>query len=494
MKNTSKENIKNTNPKRKRVKKKTYRRLFLASFLLTILLLIAVFLLNVLPLFYFLLLGALLILFDFGMLSLTLKRGWKRRCFATVLTIIKMIGTFVLLLYFVHTFLFLHNLGKGNMNTKNYNVIVLNTSSYNKLNDIKDKKIGFVKSNEEELTEAKQHLNKKTSLEYIELEDTEHLLDALYNYQVDAILMEDAQKVMLEEMSNELKTKERIIYEFSIDIELKDELVKNVDTTKQSFNIFISGIDTYGKITSVSRSDVNMVVSVNPVTHKVLLTSIPRDYYVKLHGINTTLNDKITHAGIHGIDTSVKTVEDLLSIDINYYAKVNFTSLIKVVDELGGIDVNVDKAFKAYYVEDEVVSYSFQQGMNHLNGKQALAFARERKSLSDGDVGRVKHQQQLLEAILNKVLSKKILLKYNDLLNALDGKFITNIGTDNITSLVKKQIKEMPSWTIEKYTLAGTDAYDYTYSYKSLKSYVMLPDTDSVNVAKEKIKNLMEEA
>ena len=128
-----------------------------------------------------------------------------------------------------------------------------------------------------------------------------------------------------------------------------------------------------------------------------------------------------------------------------------------------------------------------------MNGKQALAYARERKSLPDGDVGRVKHQQQLIEAIVNKALSKTILLKYNDLLNALDGKFITNMGSTNITALIKQQIKEMPSWTIEKYTLEGTDAYAYTYSYKTVKSYVMEPKEDSVNVAKEKIKTLIEE-
>ena len=236
----------------------------------------------------------------------------------------------------------------------------------------------------------------------------------------------------------------------------------------------------------------NMVVSVNPKTHKVLLTSIPRDYYVQLHGIDTNLKDKITHAGIHGIDTSVKTVEDLLGIDINYYAKVNFTSLIKIVDELGGVDVEVSEPFRAYYEEEEVVNYSFKKGINHLNGKQALAFARERKSLADGDLGRVRHQQQLLEAILNKALSKTILLKYNDLLNALNGKFITNLGTENITALVKKQIKEMPSWSFSNYSLTGTDAHQYTYSYKTVKSYVMEPNLDSINEAKEKIKSLRE--
>ena len=479
-------------PKRKRVKKKVFRRLFYVSFLFTLLLLVALFFSNLLPMFYFVLIGILLVLFDFGMLSLTLKKDWKKRFFGTFLTITKMIGTILLLGYLVHTLLFLQKINHGNYNTQNYSVIVLNTSNYKDLKDIKDKKLGILNSKEEEgLQEAKKHINKKTSVEYVTVTDMDALLENLLDQKVDAILMEDAQKSVLEEMSNELKNKEKIIYTFSVDVELNDGLIKNVDITKEAFNIYISGIDSYGKITSVSRSDVNMVVTVNPKTHKVLLTSIPRDYYVKLNGINTNLKDKITHAGIHGIDTSVKTVEDLLAIDINYYAKVNFTSLIKIVDELGGIDVDCDEAFRAYYEEDEVVNYSFKKGINHLNGKQALAYARERKSLQDGDVGRVKHQQQLIEALLNKALSKDILLKYNSLLNALNDKFVTNMGSENITKFMKQQIKEMPSWEVEKYTLEGTNAHEYTYSYKTVKSYVMMPKEESVTKAKEMIKNIM---
>ena len=338
------------------------------------------------------------------------------------------------------------------------------------------------------------HLNKKTSLEYVELPDLNELVNSLLSWKIDAILIEAAQRSLLEEESTGLSSNEKIIYQFSVDLKINDGLVKNVDITKNAFNVFISGIDSYGKITSVSRSDVNMVVSINPQTHKVLLTSIPRDYYVFLHGIDSKYKDKITHAGIHGIDTSVKTVEDLLGIDINYYAKVNFTSLIKIVDELGGIDIELDKGFRAYYIEEgETTNYTFKKGSNHLNGKQALAFARERKSLAEGDVGRVKHQQILIEGILKKALSKNIIIKYNDLLNALEGRFITNFGTENITKLVKQQIKDMPSWEVLKNTLKGEDSHNYTYSYKTVKSYVMEPDLDSVREASEMIHSFLKE-
>lgn len=473
---------------RKRVKKKTYRRFFYVSFFCSLLLWITLFFSHMIPIHYLILLGILLVLFDLGFFSLMIKKDWKKRAFGTFLTIIKIIGCLLLFLYLLHTLLFLNKVNQGNYNTENYSIITLNTNSYNTLKDIKDKKLGILNSKEEEgLQEAKKHINKKIAIEYISLSDLDTLLEQLLDQQVDAILIEDAQKTLLEEKSNELKNKEKILYTFSVDVLLNDGLTKNVNITKDAFNIFLSGIDSYGKITSVSRSDVNMLVSINPTTHQVLLTSIPRDYYVKLHGINTTLNDKITHAGIHGIDTSIKTVEDLLSIDINYYAKVNFTSLIKIVDELGGIDVDCDEAFKAYYEEDEVVNYSFKKGINHLNGKQALAYARERKSLKDGDIGRVKHQQQLIEALLNKALSKNILVNYNSILNALSDKFVTNMGTENMAKFIRQQIKEMPAWTIEKYTLEGTDAHEYTYSYSTIKSYVMIPKEESVLKAKELI-------
>ncbi len=485
--------INNNENKKKINKRKLFRRFFFVSFLVSCITLIVLYFLNVLPIFYFLIITISFLLYDFLMAYLLLARGWKRRLFGTLFTSIKMIAMLVILFYSINTLDFLNKINKGNFNTENYSVIVLNNSGYSKLKDIRDKKIGIVKLGDDKgLLEAKLHLNKKTAIEYIEIDDIGTLVNSLLNGTVDAILIEQAEKNLLEEENENLEKLSKVIYEFSIDLEIHDNLVKEVDITKSPFNIFISGIDSYGKITSVSRSDVNMVVTVNPSTHEILLTSIPRDYYVQLHGINTTLKDKLTHAGIHGIDTSVKTVEDLLEIDINYYAKVNFTSLISIVDKLGGIDVEVDEPFRAYYIEEEeTIDYYFKKGTNHLNGKQALAFARERKSLVSGDVARVKHQQMLIEALLNKALSKNIIVKYNDLLNALEGKFVTNFGTENITKLVKFQMKDLPAWKIEKNTLIGSDSHQFTYSYKTLKSYVMEPDLQSVEEAKIKIKNII---
>ena len=175
---------------------------------------------------------------------------------------------------------------------------------------------------------------------------------------------------------------------------------KNSDKiiSKGKFSIYISGIDTSGNISNVSRSDSNTVVTVNTETHQVLLTSIPRDYYVTLHSKNA--KDKLTHSGIYGIAETVNTVEDLLDTDINYYVRVNFTTVIKLVDTLGGIDVNSDYAFTSG-------EFNFVKGMNHMNGKQALAFSRERHAFKDGDNQRIKNQQKVIEAIINKVLNSK---------------------------------------------------------------------------------------
>lgn len=484
--------INNEKKTKKKVKKKKFKYLIYLLYLVSIVTLGFLFFLNVIPLTYFLILFLILFVFDILMTFFVLGKGWKKRVFGTILSSIAIVLLLFISVYSFHTLDFLNKINGQDYNTENYSVIILKSSNYEKLKDLKNEDIGIISSDDDGIKEAKKYLNKKVKVDYVECEDLNHLVDDFLNEEVEAILIEDAEKKMLEEDNEEFLNNKEVIYNFSIDIKMNDKLAKEVDISKKPFNVYISGIDSYGKITSVSRSDVNMLVTVNPETNKILFTSIPRDYYVKLHGIKTTYKDKLTHAGIHGIDMSVKTVEDLLDTDINYYAKVNFTSLVSLVDELGGIEVETDEAFRAYYIEDKVVNYYFKKGKNKLNGKQALAYSRERKSLATGDVARTKHQQQVLEAIINKVLSKNIIVKYDDILNAIEGKFVTNIGTKNITKLVKNQIKNNPSWTIENNILEGVSDYNYTYSYKSAKSYVMVPDEDSLNNAKEKINSVLE--
>ena len=264
-----------------------------------------------------------------------------------------------------------------------------------------------------------------------------------------------------------------------------EDIANEVDITKDAFNIFVSGIDTYGSVSSVSRSDVNMVITVNPNTHKVLITSIPRDYYVTLASKNA--KDKLTHAGIYGIEESVATVENLLNIKINYYVKVNFTSLMDIVDALGGVNVYSKYSFTS---KD---GYYYNQGYNNVDGKKALSFVRERSAFSEGDRTRVENQAAMIEALINKAISPTIITKYTSLLSALDGSFITNINTEDLTDFIKMQIDEMPEWTIENISLNGSDAFDYTYSYGGTKLYVMLPDNETVINATTKINEILNE-
>lgn len=475
----------------KKVNKKNPRMLFfkylaITNALVSLICLVLIFYMNVLPLEYFLTCMIVFILIDIVLALLLLKKGWKKRMFATFFSIILIIGYILAIVYELNTIGFLNRIKDKGYKTQNYSIIVLNTSKYKDLKDIKDEYIGTLSlKNTDGLSDAVAYLNKKVKISYKEKEDIGTLESELLNGNLSVIMLEDTYYEIAKEESEDFASSTKTIYKFSINIKLDGDLTKDVDITKQPFNIFIAGIDTYGKISSVSRSDVNMVVTVNPNTHKILLTSIPRDYYVYLHGI-TSYKDKITHAGIYGIDNSVKTVEDLLDCDINYYFKVNFTSLIDIVDAIGGIEVDSPYTFTTFDYK-----YTFNKGYNKLDGEKALYFVRERKAFAGGDRTRNQNQQIVLTAIINKVLTKSMLTKYNSILKSVGESFVTNLDEESIAGLIKKQIKNNDKWTIETYNLNGVDSSNYTYSYKSAKSYVMEPDEESVKEAILKIKEIL---
>lgn len=382
---------------------------------------------------------------------------------------------------------FLNKITKTNYQIENYYVIVLDNQTYDKLEDLKKDKMGILNIGTANYTKARKELLTKTKTTNVDYEDQVELANDLLDEKVDAIFVNESYKANLDEEIDTFKAKTKIIHTISIKTKSKD-IAKKVKVTKESFSIFVSGIDTYGKISSVSRSDVNMVVTVNPRTHQILLTSIPRDYYVQLNG-TTGLKDKLTHAGTYGVDKSVKTVEDMFGIDINYYVKVNFSTLIKVVDIIGGIDVYSDTTF----VSGTDYTCSFRKGMNHLNGKHALAFSRERHAYREGDRHRVKNQQDVITAIMNKMLTSKTLIsKYDSLLSAMEGSFQTNMNTGDLTSLIKKQIDQMPKWNITSQSVNGTDSSAVTYSYPGQRLYVMIPDQKTVDAASLKIKAVLD--
>ena len=231
-------------------------------------------------------------------------------------------------------------------------------------------------------------------------------------------------------------------------------------------------------MTAKSRSDVNILATVNTDTHEVLLVSTPRDYFVPL-SISNGAPDKLTHAGIYGIDVCMDTLGMLYDIDINYYFRINFGGFVKVIDALGGITVNSDYEFDS----KNILGYHFNQGANYVNGEQALVFARERYAFSEGDRQRGKNQMAVIKGVIDKALSPEILTSYSSILSSLDGCFGTNITYEEIAQLLQQQLTNGGSWTIVSYSVDGTGATEKPYSM-SQNAYVMVPDYNTVDKAK----------
>ena len=264
-------------------------------------------------------------------------------------------------------------------------------------------------------------------------------------------------------------------------IKQENKIEENIDI-KKPFIIYISGIDTSGEIDNVSRSDVNIIAVVNLEKKKILLLNTPRDYYVKLH--NTVgIKDKLTHAGMYGIDMSKSTLEDLYNIKIDYYIRLNFTSFIKVIDEIGDIEVYSDTTFKT----SNKPYCNIKKGMNTLNSACALAYSRERYAYKTGDYHRGENQQEVIKGIVNKITKPESLLKYNKILSKLDGTLETNMNYETITELIKYELKNTESFEIESDSVAGSASMEYTYSIKNEKLYVTIPNEESVKRASEKV-------
>lgn len=373
-----------------------------------------------------------------------------------------------------------------------YNVIVSKESNYNSLDDVKGKTFhsisDFVDTAKLEAA-AKEQANATISYE-----DgiTSLLKNTMNSTTYISVLNSGTYTATID--NDDSKTYEKglkVIGELKVEIE-KTEKRSNGNLTEDSFVVFISGIDTRsGMMLDRSLSDVNIVMAVNPKTKHILLVAVPRDYYVQLHG-TSGLPDKLTHAGsLGGLDLSMATIEDLLDLKFNHYIRVNFNAVIKLVDAIGGITVysDVDYPISAWTNRGCV----FYPGNNNLDGKCALAFARERYSYQTGDRHRGENQEQVIQKVIEKVSKSSTLISsYSDILDALSGSFETSIATKDITSLVNMQLSDMSGWTVETYNLDGTTGGAYTYSYPSQQLSVMYPDMSTVEIAKKKIDAVLE--
>lgn len=467
-------------------KNKSIFKKYLCIFIgiLSLIVALLVYFINIFPLEYFIIFIVLIFIINFIVIFLLLSKGTFKNIFGGFLALLLICAMTLGINYGLNTLGFLKSFGFSEYKTENYSLLVLNSSDIKSIKDLENKSIGYLEyKNDEGLNKAIDKLKKKIDYKEVVCIDIDTLLDKLNKEEISAIIILDARLDILKEENTDEYNLLRKISSLNVDVK-NDAINEDVDVTNTSFNVYISGIDTYGSINNVSRSDVNMLITVNPVAKEILLTNIPRDYYVKLH--KNGEYDKLTHAGIYGINESINTLEDLFDTKINYYVKVNFTTLVDIVDALDGITVD------SLYTFTSQDGYSFVKGSNTLDGKKALSFARERKAFSAGDRTRGENQQRVLTAIINKAISPKIITNYNSLLSSVKGKFITNIDDEDIMKLIKMQLKDNSKWNITSICVNGTDAYEYVYSYNKSKLYVMKPDYDTVKDAKTKINSVLD--
>ena len=260
--------------------------------------------------------------------------------------------------------------------------------------------------------------------------------------------------------------------------------------TKEPFVIYLSGVDTRGELTENARSDVNILAAVNPVTKRVALVNTPRDYYVDLAG--TSSKDKLTHAGLYGVETSMETLGNLYGVNVDHYIRINFAGFISIIDALGGVDVYSDQAFTSVGSPGYYDPTTFVEGWNHLDGKSALAFARERHAFASGDIQRGINQMKVIDAMLNKIKSPALLMGFSKIMDAASDCFVTSFSQDQISALVRMQLSDFAEWDIESYTVTGTSSSSTKcYSAKGQKLYVMKPDDASVSTAREMLASVL---
>lgn len=378
--------------------------------------------------------------------------------------------------------------GASAQETKTVDVMVLKSSSAQALADVQGQTFGVLKSME---AQSLQKMTDAMSAEIGEVKTAPfnsltELADALYSGEEEAIIMDDAYIASLTEVDayKNFNDAVRIIYQYQITTSTAASAAQDIDVTKTPFIVYLSGSDSRSSnINATGNSDVNILAVVNPQTRQVLLLNTPRDYYVPLT-VSNGVRDKLTHAGVYGIDCSMGTLGMLYGVDIPYYVRINFTGFETIVDALGGVTVYSDYTFSTG-------GYQFVEGANTVDGAAALSFVRERYSFGSGDNQRGKNQMAMIKAILSKATSPAILTNYQSLLNAVAGSFISNMPYEKMADLVQMQMSDTSSWNITSYAVTGTGDMTTTYTYPNEDLYVMRPDDALVNTARTMIQQVL---
>lgn len=384
-------------------------------------------------------------------------------------------------------------------------VYVLKDSTYESLDDLKDATFGISQTLDRTNTDKALDMivsEIKTSLVPKEYQGAMQLIDALYNKEVDAIVLNSSFLSVFEGVDNYSDVEDRIRSVWSA--EIKTDIVDNNNNNNNNekptsnpydqyknflyggddvFTLYVSGIDTNGSPMVNRNSDVNILITVNTKTRQILMINTPRDFYVPL-SISNGVKDKLTHAGCYGIQVSVDTLEMLYGVNIDDYIKINFTGFVDVIDELGGVDV-----YSEYDFMPRHGTQHFTVGYNHVNGTEALGFVRERYSFGSGDRQRGKNQMALIKAMINKCVSTDTLLNYENILGAVSSSIATSMTTDEITGLVKMQLSDMKGWDIQTYSVDGKGDNLMTFSLTA-PNYVMVPTQSTVDMAKEYLRQI----
>lgn len=448
--------------------------------------------LNVLPTRYFGMLLLAAAVLAVGMVLLTLwphrhrRKGRGRRIAALILSAVVLLGSAAACFAAARVQKTLNGMGGQTSGSVKYGIYVMKTDSAQTITEAKDYHFGLctaVDGSDTGKVVKKINQNLNTAIQTTELASMTELVDNLYNQKTPAIIMRESDADVLGEYEKyaDFKKKTRLLYEVTISSQAVKAAAVN-DITRDPFVVYISGSDTRSATLTTSRSDVNILMAVNPKKRTMQLINTPRDYYIA-NPAGGGAKDKLTHCGIYGIDNSVRALSELYGTTINYYGQINFTGFEKLIDEIGGIDVDSDVAFTASGV-------SFRRGTNHLNGEQALVFARERHALSGGDNARGKNQMKVIAAVVDKMAGGAAVTNFAGIMGELQNTYKTNMKSSEMTRLVQARLSG-GSWTVKQYAVTGTDSSAATYSMPGTPAYVMIPNDDTVSEAKVLIQDVL---
>ena len=415
----------------------------------------------------------------------------KGKIFTTIISTFFIIVTLFAFNYMNKGLNLFNKLNENAKVTENTMVVLVRADSdMNSINDVKGKVLAPTELDKENIDKLVKEVEEKANVK-LNIQDTKSYLQAyedLISGKSQVMVLNAAHGDLIANAYPDYLDKVKKIYEYKIVEEVKEEKKDKEVTGKDSFNIYVSGIDTYGPITTVSRSDVNVLITVNKKTHKIVLTTTPRDAYVKIAGGGNNQYDKLTHSGIYGVKASVKTLENLYGINIEHYARVNFTTFMKLIDLVGGIDVYNDQDFVS-----RIGNYHFPVGTVHLNSEKALGFVRERYNLADGDRDRGKNHEKVIAAIIKKMTSRAALNNFSSILDELSSSVQTDMPVSEIMELVNQQIDSGEDFKIESQALNGVGKTGLpSYAMPGYKLYMMEVDKQSLENCKSKIQSVLQ--